>query len=177
MEKSKPPKARSPKNPNSPRARKPAVSAESKGMNPQQASFDAFYINGGPDFRPGNAYQAAIAAGYSPATAKSNCHILARRASIRVLAALEARGCDGFDQANKLLALREARTVRWNPKKNRFDQFTDNSTQLEATKEINRILDAYPAPKEKVTDSRPITIVFPQDLGEMMPAKPKPGEK
>lgn len=158
-----------PKTPSNPRRQKPASPAEQEGANPRQASFDAFYLDGGPDFLPGNAYQSAIAAGYSPATAKSNCHILARRASIKVAKALEALGCDGFSQATKLLELREAKTVRWNQKREKWDEFGDADVQLRATQEINRLQDAYPAPKEKVEDSRPITIILPPSLNSMMP--------
>jgi len=164
-----------------PRHQKPAGPAEQEGANPRQASFDVFYLNGGPDFSPGNAYKSAIASGYSSATAKSNCHILARRASIKVARALEALGCDGFSQAAKLLELREAKTVRWNQKKEKWDEFEDADVQLRATQEINRLQDSYPAPKEKVEDSRPITIVFEGPLSSMMPPaeekKPKTGEK
>ena len=158
-----------PKTPGTPRSQKPADPGEQEGVNPRQASFDAFYLNGGLDFSPGNAYQSAVAAGYSPNTAKSKCHILARRARVKVAAALEALGCDGFSQATKLLELREAKTVRWNQKKERWDEFEDADVQLRATQEINRLQDAYPAPKEKVEDSRPITIVFPKSLSSMMP--------
>lgn len=142
---------------------------EQEGLNPRQASFDAFYLNGGPDFRPGNAYQSAIASGYSPNTAKSKCHILARRTSVKVAGALAALGCDGFSQATKLLELREAKTVRWNQKNEKWDEFEDADVQLRAVQEINRLQDAYPAPKEKVEDARPITIVFPSDMTSLMP--------
>lgn len=158
-----------PKTPSTLRSQKLADLVEQEGANPRQASFDAFYLNGGPDFRPGNAYKSAIAAGYSSATAKSNCHILARRASIKVARALEALGCDGFSQAAKLLELREAKTVRWNQKTEEWDEFENADVQLRATQEISRLQDAYPAPKEKVEDSRPITIVFPKSLSSMMP--------
>lgn len=90
-----------PKTPSTPRSQKLADPVEQEGANPRQASLDAFYLNGGPDFSPGNAYKSAIAAGYSSATAKSNCHILARRASIKVARALEALGCDGFSQGGQ----------------------------------------------------------------------------
>lgn len=158
-----------PKTPGTPRSQKPADLVEQEGANPRQASFDAFYLNGGPDFRPGNAHKSAVAAGYSPNTAKSKCHILSRRARVKVVAALEALGCDGFSQATKLLELRKAKTVRWNQKKEQWDEFEDADVQLRATQEINRLQDAYPAPKEKVEDSRPITIVFPKSLSSMMP--------
>ncbi|HVA94426.1 MAG TPA: hypothetical protein VNI36_05920 [Candidatus Dormibacteraeota bacterium] len=169
------------KTPGNSRHQKPADPAEQEGANPRQASFDAFYLNGGPHFSPGNAYKSAIAAGYSPNTAKSNCHVLARRASIKVARALEALGCDGFSQAAKLLELREAKTVRWNQKKEKWDEFEDADVQLRATQEINRLHDSYPAPKEPIEDARPITIVFEGPLSSMMPPaeakKPKTGEK
>jgi len=170
-----------PKTRSTPCSQKLADPVEQEGANPRQASFDVFYLNGGLNFSPGNAFKSAIAAGYSSATAKSNCHILARRASIKVARALEALGCDGFSQAAKLLKLREAKTVRWNQKTEQWDEFKDADVQLRATQEINRLQDAYPAPKEKVEDSRPITIVFPKSLSSMMPLagekKPKTGEK
>jgi len=157
------------KTPGTPRSQKPADPVEQEGANPRQASFDVFYLNGGLDFLPGNAYKSAIAAGYSPNTAKSKCHILARRARVKVAAALEALGCDGFSQATQLLELREAKTVRWNQKREKWDEFEDADVQLRATQEVNRLQDAYPAPKEKVEDSRPITIVFGKSLSEYMP--------
>lgn len=169
------------KRPSDPPRQKPASPAGQEGANPRQASFDAFYLDGGPDFSPGNAYKSAVAAGYSPNTAKSNCHILARRASIKVARALEALGCDGFSQATKLLELREAQTVRWNQKREKWDEFEDADVQLRATQEINRLQDAYPAAKEPTEDSRPITILFGKSLSSMMPPavekKPKTDEK
>jgi hypothetical protein len=156
------------------KTRKAAGSAEQEGMNPRQATFEAFYRNGGPDFRPGNAFRSAIAAGYSQNTARSKCHILARRSNVKVAEGLEALRCDGFSQATKLLKLREAKTVRWNSKKEKWDVFEDADVQLRAVQEINRVQDGYPAPKEKVEDSRPITIVFPRNLSSLRPAeKPK----
>ncbi|MGH9562940.1 MAG: hypothetical protein ACRD3S_15930, partial [Terracidiphilus sp.] len=165
-----------PKKP-APTASKEGSAGNARETNPREALFDEYYRNGGPGFRPGNAYQSALTAGYSAATAKSNCHLLARKVRIHVGEALRALGCDGFSQAQKLIELRDAKTSRWNSDKSRWDEFEDNGTQLEATKEINRIFDVYPAPKEKVEDSRPITIVFPRDLNDLMPAtsdKPLP---
>lgn len=157
----------------------PGDSEKSSGVNPRKALFDAYYRNGGPSFRVGNAYQSAIAAGYSPITAKANCHLLARDSRVQVAEALEALGVDGFSQAQKLLELREAQAVKWNPAKypgrpakgkkpgiaarGGWDYFADGNVQLEATKEINRVKDAYPAPREPIDgrDQRPITIIFP----------------
>lgn len=143
-----------------------------EATNLRQALFEKFYRDGAPGFRPGNAYRSAIAAGYTPITAKANCHILARRCKVKAAEALQAMGCDGFSQAEKLLRLREARTVRWNPvkyngkkqKRGGWDTFDDGDLQLRATQEINRVLDAYPAPKE--ADQRsPVQIIFPASFG------------
>lgn len=135
--------------------------------NPREALFEELYRNGGPGSSPGNAYRSALAAGYSKATAKSNCNLLARKVRVQVADARRALGCDGFSQAKKLIELREAKTVRWNTRSERWNKSEDASTQLEATKEIKRIFDVYPAPKEKVEDSRPIVIMFPKDLDHL----------
>lgn len=145
--------------------------------DPRRTKFSEFYRNGGPDFRAGNAYRSALAAGYSPATAKSNCHLLARDINVAAADALRALGCDAFSQARKLLRLQQAKTVKWNPQKfpgtrgtkkrkgkaprGGWDAFDDGDLQLDATKEINRLLDAYPAPKEPGDTSRPVQIIFP----------------
>lgn len=157
--------------------------------NPRRALFDVFYRNGGPNFRAGNAFQSAIAAGYSPATAKSNCHLLARESRVRTAEALEALGCDGFSQAQKLLHLRDAKTVKWNPSKQLtlraggkgkrvqktvkggWDTFEDNDTQLRTAQEINKIQGAYPDP-EKTGDARTIQIVFPENFANIPVGKP-----
>ncbi len=156
--------------------------------NPRRALFDMFYRNGGPNFSPGNAFQSAIAAGYSPATAKSNCHLLAREVRVRTAEALEALGCDGFSQAQKLLHLREAKTVKWNPSKELtlragrkgkrvqkivkggWDAFEDSDTQLRTTQEINKIQGAYPDAKEG--DGRTVQIIFPASFANLTGDKP-----
>jgi hypothetical protein len=143
--------------------------------NPRRALFGTFYRTGGPNFRPGNAYRSAIAAGYSAATAKSNCHLLAREARVRTAEALEALGCDGFSQAGKLLQLREAKTVKWNPSKGAskkkpkggWDVFEDNGTQLSTTQEINKLQGAYPDPVAGA-DNRPIQIIFPKNFSDTL---------
>lgn len=142
---------------------------------PRRALFNNFYRMGGPSFRPGNAFRSAIAAGYSVATAKSNCHLLAREARVRTAEALEALGCDGFSQGGKLLQLREAKTVKWNPSKGGtkkkpkggWDVFEDNGTQLNATQEINKIQGAYPDPVAG-SESRPIQIIFPKNFSDAL---------
>jgi hypothetical protein len=158
MRKAKPPKET--------HQRRPKAAEEQRGVNPRKALFETFYRNGGPDFPPGNAYRSALAAGYSPITAKANCHLLAREVRVKTAEALEACGCDGFSQAEKLIELREAKTVKWNPKKNRWDTFQDGDLQLRAVQEINKILDAYPAPKE-TNDTRPVMIVLPKNFSNL----------
>lgn len=169
-----------PKTSRRPQPRKSQGSEKQEGLNPRQALFEQFYRQGGPEFPPGNAYRSAIAAGYTPITAKANCHILARKCNIKTAEALIAMGCDGFSQAKKLLTLREAKTVKWNPDKfpgrratkkragtfkhGGWDLFEDSSTQLDATKEINRILDSYPAPKQPTEPVHPVTIIWPSSF-------------
>jgi len=143
--------------------------------NPRRALFDMFYRNGGSSFPAGNAYQSAIAAGYSQATAKSNCHILARKARVRVAEALEALGCDGFSQAHKLLQLREAKMVKWNPSKGGkkkkpkggWDMFEDNDTQLRTTQEINKLQGAYPDPQDPGAPMS-VQFIFPENFANLM---------
>jgi hypothetical protein len=165
-------------------------SAEKKPeANPRRALFDMFYRNGGPNFGAGNAFQSAIAAGYSPATAKSNCHLLACESRVRTAEALEALGCDGFSQAQKLLHLREAKTVKWNPSKQLtlhaggkgkrvqkivkggWDTFEDGDLQLRAAQEINKIQGAYPDP-ERGGDGRSVQIIFPASFAGLAEEKP-----
>ena len=88
---------------------------------------------------------------------------------LEMAAALRATGLDEHSQAKKLAQLREARTVRWNAKKNKWDTFDDGDVQMRATQEVNRLLDAYPAPKEKVEDSRPINVF----IGKLRDYRPK----
>jgi hypothetical protein len=71
--------------------------------------------------------------------------------------ALCAIGLDTVTQAKKLSELLEAKKPLWNRKKERWDSFSDNAVQLEAVKEVNRLLNAYPAPKP---DVEPITVNF-----------------
>lgn len=163
-------------------ASEPRKDGSEKQENPRRALFDNFYRTGGPGFPPGNAFRSAIAAGYSVATAKSNCHLLAREARVRTAEALEALGCDGFSQAGKLLQLREAKTVKWNPSKSGtkkkpkggWDVFEDNDTQLRTTQEINKLQGAYPDPVEGA-ENRPIQIIFPKNFSDAL-SKESAGE-
>lgn len=148
-------------------ARKPQAPDSQEGLNPRQALFEQFYRGGGPGFPAGNACRSAIEAGYTRITAKANCHILARRANIKTAEALQLLGRDGFAQARHLVKLCSAKTVRWNQKKERWDTFEDASVQLDAVKEINRLQDSYPAPKEPTAETRPIQIVFPVDFASV----------
>jgi hypothetical protein len=133
-------------------------------IDPREARFREFYDQGL------SAKQAALRAGYSAPMAHSKSYLLAQRVKRTVAERLIARGCDADSQAGKLIALREAGAVKWNTKKERWDQFQDNDVQLRATQDINRILDAYPAPKEP-TDTRPVTIIFPSSFANLAKAK------
>lgn len=131
----------------------PTEAEKPRGVNPREALFEVYYRDGGPGFRVGKAYRSALAAGYSPITAKPNCRLLGRKARVHVAEVLQALGVNGFSQAKKLLELREEKTVRWNSKREKWDTFEDVDVQLRTDQEINRILDACPAPRESI-DSR-----------------------
>lgn len=153
--------------------------------DPRDALFAKFYVEGRqPDFGPGNAYQSCIAAGFSRATAKSNCHLIAARNRTEIGRAFRLLRADEFYLARKIIALTQAKTVKWNPAKRGtkdkpkggWDTFDDGTTQLGAAKELGRFLDAYPAPKEEGTESRPIEFIFPANFaGLMQPEQEKAG--
>lgn len=117
--------------------------------------------------------QAVLAAGYSQNIANSGGKTAQVLASVRVdlLSAIRANlRLSTERRAEKLADLMDAETVRWNPSTEKWDHFADGDLQLRTVQEINRADDAYPAPKEKVEDARPITIVFPSDMKSLMPA-------
>lgn len=155
------------KTPRSRRSSRPNAQNNAEELNPRQARFEQYYRNGGPDFPAGNAYKSALAAGYSATTAKAKSHLLARRANVKTAEALTLLGRDGFSQALKLIALSEAQLVKWNASDEDWDTFDDGHLQLEAVKEINRLLDEYPAPKEPNTNDAPIQIIFPANFGSV----------
>lgn len=136
--------------------------------DPRKTAAKEFYRSGGPDFKPGNAFQSLLAAGYSRATAKSNCHLFARKVNASVQAALRAQGHDEHSQAAKLIKLTEAKLSRWNSAAEAWDEFEDNHTQLAATQEINKIFDEYPAPKDQPGNSQNIQIIFPVNFSDAM---------
>ena len=108
----------------------------------------------------GNAYKAALAIGMKPSTAKAGAWRIVRALKLQVAEALEMLGIDAVSQARKLIALREARLVKWNPSEEQWDTFLDSSTQMEATKEINKLLDAYPAAKRPPNETPPVQVFF-----------------
>lgn len=129
-------------------------------------------------------YEAAIAAGktnaeagriagYSPNTVKNKGAGMAAEIRASMAEAYRRAGLTEERSAQKLAKLLDAETVKWNPKKSRWDAFGDGDLQLRAVQEINRVLDGYPAPKEPTEDSRPITIVFGKSLSSMMPPAAK----
>lgn len=112
----------------------------------------------------GNAARAARAIGMSPALAKSEAWRLVKALNVRVADALEMLGIDAVSQAKKLLFLREATMPKWNAGTEDWDIFLDSSTQLEATKEINRLRDEYPAKKEPAPAQGPVTVIFSTNI-------------
>lgn len=129
----------------------------------KQETFRTLYL------KTGNALVSAKSAGYSAKTAHADSWRMARAVRVSLADALRARGIDEVSQAQKLAKLQEARTVKWNPADEAFEEFGDSDVQMRATQEINRLLDAYPAPKEITGDNRPITIVFPANFSNLVP--------
>lgn len=111
----------------------------------------------------GNAYRSALDAGYRESTAKAKSFEFARAVRIPIADALRARGIDEVSQAQKLAQLQAARCVKFNPELGEFEDFDDGDVQMRATQEINRLLDAYPAPKQPDV-SVPVQIVFPKSF-------------
>jgi hypothetical protein len=112
----------------------------------------------------GNAVRAARTIGMSPQNARVNAWRLVRALNIRVADALEMLGIDAVSQAKKLQFLREATMPKWNAGTEDWDIFLDSSTQLEATKEINRLRDEYPAKKEPAPAQGPVTVIFSTNI-------------
>ncbi|MGB8788728.1 MAG: hypothetical protein WA755_10295 [Candidatus Acidiferrales bacterium] len=117
--------------------------------------FKAFYLESG------KAYQSAKLAGYSESYAHSNSYELAQKVRVEVAEALRAQGRDEISQARKLKELQTAQTPKWNRRHETFQLFADNAIQLEATKEISRLLDIYPAKKSDGRDTRPVQLISP----------------
>jgi hypothetical protein len=84
--------------------------------------------------------------GMKPGDAKGGVHGLARPINAEMQKALRAVGVDEANQAEALKKLRVSKSER---------------IRLDAIKEINRILDAYPAPK---TDVEPMTFQLVIDM-------------
>jgi hypothetical protein len=111
-----------------------------------------------------NAVRAAIAIGMKPTTARANAHRLARAVKLQMQEALCAIGLDTATQAKKLAELLEAKKPLWNRKKERWDSFPDNAVRLEAVKEVNRLVNAYPAPKPDVEPTIVNVVIDPTTL-------------
>jgi hypothetical protein len=94
----------------------------------------------------GNAYRAAIAIGIEPKLAKAHSWELARAVNVQLGEALAVMGVDAMSQAKQLIRLLRSKNER---------------IRLDAIKEINRIFDAYPAPKPNV---EPITFELVIDM-------------
>ena len=102
-----------------------------------------------------NAVRAAIAIGMKPTTAKANAHRLAHHVKLEMQEALYAIDVDVVTLAKKLDELLEAKKPTWNPRTREWDFFPDSALQLEAVKEILRLLNAYPASKPNI---EPVTL-------------------
>jgi len=103
------------------------------------------------------AAEAARAIGMSKSSAHANAHryVRAIRSRVDFKTALRGIGLDPISQAQKLKDLRDALMVKWNAADEDWDTFDDGHLQLEAVKEINKLLDAYPAEKQT---AEPLTI-------------------
>lgn len=120
--------------------------------------FAALYIANGF-----NAVKAARAMGYKKETAQSNAYIFQKLAKVSMSDALRAIGLDEVSQAKKLEKLREAKLVKWNPGEDQWDAFEDGRLQMDATKEINRILGAYPA-EPSAAPAMTVNVIVDVDL-------------
>jgi|SRR5579872_392694 len=119
--------------------------------------------------------EAGRAAGYAESTIKNKLGKVADPVRASMAEAYRRAGLTEQRSAGKLAQLLEAHTPKWNAKGKRWDVFADSEIQFRAVQEMNRVLDGYPAPKEKVEDSRPITIVFGKSLSSMMPPEKHQG--
>ena len=108
----------------------------------------------------GNASKAARQIGMNPKLAAANAWRLVRAIKLQVAEVLEMYGIGAVSQARKLMQLQEARLVKWNPGEEQWDTFLDSSTQMEATKEINRLRDEYPASKRPTPEMPPVQVFF-----------------
>ena len=111
-----------------------------------------------------NAVRAAIAVGMKPETAQANAHRLARAVRLQMTEALHAIGVDAVTLAKKLAELLEAKKPLWNRKKKRWEFFPNGAIQLEAVKEVCRLLNLYPGSKPSL---EPITV--DADFGDTKP--------
>lgn len=82
-----------------------------------------------------------IDAGYSSASAKSNCVDLARKVRVSLEEAARARGIDEAFVLNKLHELSESKTPKWNAETKTWDEFEAGNIQLEAVEKLAEILE------------------------------------
>jgi hypothetical protein len=111
-----------------------------------------------------NAVRTAIAIGVKPTSAKANAHRLARAVKLEMQEALDAIGMDTVAVAKKLAELLEAKKRIWNREEQKWDVFPDTTVQLEAVKEINRLLNTYPAPKPDIEPTTVTVVIDPTML-------------
>jgi phage terminase small subunit len=97
--------------------------------------------------KTGNAYQSALAAGYSRATAESDSYKLARLVKVKMAEALRTIGVDEISVARKLKDLLE-------------DE--DPKIRLDASRECLKLLEAYPDPTLANAPKVQLVIYAPQ---------------
>jgi hypothetical protein len=96
-----------------------------------------------------------MAIGMKPKTAQANAHRLARAVRLQTPEALYAIGVDAVTLAKKLAELLEAKKPLWNRERKRWEFFPNCAIQLEAVKEVCRLLNLYPGPKPSVEHITP----------------------
>lgn len=109
----------------------------------RQRRFRSFYLE------TGNAYESAIAAGYSPVTAKTHAWRMAAAAEETL-----RDQCDliGLTKLSLVLALKRALTAKepkWNAKSEKWDLFENASVQLAAYDRLKEIIEPE-VPKAKL---------------------------
>jgi hypothetical protein len=108
-----------------------------------------------------NAAQAGIAIGMSQRSAHANAHryVAAIRNRLSLQQVLAEAGLDPRKIAEKLAQLIDCLEPKWNPAEKRWDLFDNATAQLEAVKQIARLLNLYPAQPLKV-ESEQVNVII-----------------
>jgi hypothetical protein len=118
--------------------------------------FLALYIE--HDF---NAVDAAIALGMSPESAHSHAHdyVRAIRHNVTIQQAFRRVGLVPMRVADKLNKLMDAKEPKWNQKTEQWDHFENTRAQLEAIKQVARLMNLYPA-EPKDGDGQTVNVII-----------------